>query len=563
MKAVTGTEMNKIDRYSIEQVGIPGIVLMENAALKIVKHVQEYFYAEQNTALKRRVVIAAGKGNNGGDAFAAARHLFGLGYRLNIYCLFEKEQISGDARVNFDILQKLGMKVFFLDADSGLDKFTEDISNSSLVIDGIFGTGFKGQVQGLAEKVINIINENSGYTLSIDIASGIESSSGAAASPCIHAHKTVTFEYPKIGQLIYPGAQYTGKLAIEGIGIPFQAAQSIDISTNLTDREYVKRVMPLRKAEFNTGPSRPKAPTSVGGWCQSAARSSMDSTNIQRKPNLPLNEGSFNKGNCGKVLIVAGSSGMAGSGCIASKASLRTGSGLVYSAVPQMLVNIYQSVVPEAVCIGLSDTGGVLNDNCVRDILDMAEKCDVAAIGPGLSGKDSIYEIIRLIADNIDIPVVLDADALNAAARNTDIFARFKKDVVITPHPGEMSRLTGLDTGYIQRNRMEVAVRYAKQWGITVVLKGAGTIIANKDGTVFINPTGNAGMATAGSGDALTGIIASLIGQGAEVFQSAAAGVYLHGLAGDIAAGAKGEHGVNAMDIVENIPYAVTRTIYH
>ena len=528
MKAVTGIDMGKLDKFSIEQIGISGVVLMENAALKIVKHIELYLqhkklaqnveaYFSQKKLAQNTVVIVAGKGNNAGDAFVVARHLIVAGMKVKLFCLFDKECINGDARLNFDILQSIGAVTEFLQNDSELDTLGSEIKNAQIVIDGIFGTGFTGQIQGHIEKAIQIINENSNYTISIDIASGIESATGRVAGTCVQAHKTVTFELPKIGQLVYPGIYFTGELVVESIGMPRQAIESITLNTNLTDSNFIKAVIPKRKSEFN-------------------------------------------KGNCGRVVVVSGSIGMAGSGCIAAKASLRTGSGLVYLAGPSSLINIYQSVVPEAIAINLEENNGIISENSKNIILDILGKCNAAAIGPGLSSDGSIYNIVSSIAENVSIPVVLDADALNALAKNTDILRKFQKAVVVTPHPGEMSRLTGLDISYIQANRIEVARKYASLWGVVVVLKGARTIIADKSGMIYINPTGNAGMATAGSGDALTGIIASLIGQGTGAFEAAVAGVYLHGLAGDIAAEEKGENGLNAMDIVESVPYAITHT---
>jgi hydroxyethylthiazole kinase-like uncharacterized protein yjeF len=514
MKVVTGIEMGKIDKYSIEQIGIPGIVLMENAALKIVKHIE--LYIEQNHLKIPNIMIVAGKGNNAGDAFAVARHLIISGKKVKTYCLFDNKYIVGDARINLDILQSLDADIEFLQDNSELDEFIINTKSSHIVLDGIFGTGFRGQINGHIAKVIEIINHNASYIMSIDIASGIEAATGKVANTCIKADKTVTFELPKIGQLIYPGKYNSGQLEIESIGMPSKSIQSIDININLTDLDFINSVIPIRKEEFN-------------------------------------------KGNCGKVLIVTGSLGMAGSGCIAAKASLRTGTGLVYIAAPSSLMNVYQSVVPEAVAIGLKDSNGVLEEEALDVIFDMLKKCNATAIGPGISTHKSIYNIVRSIAETAKIPLVIDADALNVIAEDTGIFNKFQKDVVITPHPGEMSRLTGLEIKYIQENRIEVAKMYASLWGVTVVLKGARTIIADKNGEVFINPTGNSGMATAGSGDALSGIIASLIGQGVRPFEAAIAGTYIHGLAGDIAAQEKGLYGINAMDIVENIPYALNK----
>ncbi len=516
MKAVNGAQMGLIDKYSIEKLGIPGMVLMENAALQIVKHVDIFF---DNKPLKpRAVTIVAGKGNNAGDAFAVARHLIIKGYSITIYCLFDKAFLVGDTLLNFDILHRLGAEVRPLYEAGHLIELEKDLSKAQLVIDGIFGTGFRGQVKGFPADVMDSMNRNSGYILSIDIASGVESATGRISESCIKADKTVTFELPKIGQLVYPGAAHTGELAVESIGIPRESVDSVDVDTFLTDIQTVRKMIPERAPEFN-------------------------------------------KGSCGKIAVITGSTGMAGSGCLASKASLRTGSGLVYIGAPKSMLDIYQSVVPEAVGVGLVEYNGVLGQNSIEGILKLIKKCDVAVIGPGLSSNEYIYYIISNLADKIDIPIVLDADALNVIAKDTSLFSKFGNKVVITPHPGEMARLTGLDVNYIQENRLEVARKYAKLWGVTLVLKGARTIIADSRGRVHINPTGNSGMATAGSGDSLTGIIASLMGQGADGVEAAVAGVFLHGLAGDYAAGQRGEYGLTAMDIVESIPEAIREVL--
>ncbi len=519
MKAVTGAQMGEIDKYSIEKMGIPGIVLMENAALKIVKHVNLFFMegkASQNS--HNTVVIIAGKGNNAGDAYAVSRHLLIAGYDVITYSLFDSAFLMGDAKLNHDMAKRLGADMRRLEDISELGGFTEALKKASMVIDGIFGTGFKGVVKGFIADVMNTINSHSKFILSIDIASGTEAATGKVSDTCIKAHRTVAFELPKIGQLIYPGAEYAGELVVESISMPQESLDSVEINTFLTDRQTVRAFMPVRAADAN-------------------------------------------KGSCGKVAVVTGAQGMAGAGCMASKACLRTGSGLVYVAAPRSLLGIYQCVVPEAVGVGLAEYNGVLGPDSVDGITGLLKKCNAAVIGPGLSSNESIYSVIKALSEKIAVPVVLDADALNALSADTGILASFKKQVVITPHPGEMARLTGLDTGYIQRNRLEVARKFSRLWGVTLVLKGARTIIADSRGTAYINPTGNAGMATAGSGDSLSGIIASLMGQGAGAFEAAVAGVYLHGLAGDISSGEKGEYGLTAMDIVENIPGAIKTII--
>lgn len=516
MRVVTGTQMSKIDKHSIEQLGIPSIVLMENAALKLAAHIEAYL--GQKPQLSKEVLIIAGKGNNAGDAFAAARHLHIKGYGVKLYCIFEKAVFAGDAKTTLDIAAALGLEIKYLTGGCEFIELTRDIKEAQIVVDGIFGTGFKGEIEGHIARVVELVNAHSKYTVSIDIASGIDSAAGRISASCIKAHKTVTFELPKIGQLTYPGIEYTGCLAVESIGIPRQAIESAEIQTFLTEAVMVRDILPRRNADFN-------------------------------------------KGNCGKAVIITGSAGMAGSGCLSSKACLKTGSGLVYVAAPASMINIYQSVVPEAIAIGLEEENGILSLQSTDKICGTIKKCDVVAIGPGLSADKCIYCILESIADKIDVPVVLDADALNAAANDTGIFKKFRNEVVITPHPGEMSRLTGLETNYIQSNRLEAARKYAELWDVIVVLKGANTIIADPKGNAYINPTGNAGMATAGSGDSLTGIITSLAGQGAPALEAAVAGAYLHGLAGDMAAEEKGQYGLTAMDIVEYIPYAIKKVL--
>ncbi len=516
MKAVTGKEMGMIDKYCIANIGIPGIVLMENAALKVVKHVD--LYLEKEHPLPIHAVIIAGKGNNAGDAFAVARHLWIQDKKIELYCLFGKEVLTGDAKLNFEIMETIGVPVKYLGVNATQEELCTDIQKAELVLDGIFGTGFRGEIQGIIKQATDIVNRYSRHTISIDIASGIDSATGRTSETCIKAHKTVTFQCPKIGQLVYPGADYTGELVVESIGMPSQAVEYITETTTWIDREVVKSLIPSRKAEYN-------------------------------------------KGNCGKVAVVSGSTGMAGSGCLTAKACLRTGSGLVYMAVPSNLINICQTVVPEAVVVNLADSRDTISEKNLNEIIELLKKCDVAAIGPGISTEKSLYNIIKRLAETTDLPIILDADALNIISQNTELFGAFKNQVVVTPHPGEMSRLTGLSISYIQDNRIEVAKKFAALWGVTVVLKGARTVIADEKGHVYINSTGNAGMATAGSGDSLTGIIASLVGQGADAASAAIAGVYLHGLAGDIAAQWKGEYGLNAMDIVENIPTAILETI--
>lgn len=522
MKVVTPQQMGGIDRLCIEEFGIPGVVLMENAALRVVEEIEKSLEILPG----KYIFVFAGKGNNGGDAFAVARHLFNKGAEVKVFLLAEKSAITGDARINLNILEKSGVDVKELANSPGtaaspdlkklsLERLSSELSLADIIVDGIFGTGLKGGVKGLAAEVIGLINKSRKPVISIDIPSGLNGESGKVEGICIKASKTVTFGLPKTGLLVHPGCEYTGELVIADIGIPARAVERFDIRTFLVDRLLVRGMLPKRVPDSN-------------------------------------------KGDYGRVLVISGSTGMTGAGCLAATAALRSGAGLVYLGVPSSLVHIYDSVVKETVALPFEDEGkGYLSKKGIDGIISAMKGKDVIAVGPGLSVNDDVAAVVISIVENAEVPLVLDADALNVLSRQPATLKSIKAGAVITPHPGEMARLAGISIGEVQDNRLEVARDFASRWGVTTVLKGARTVIATPDGRLFINPTGNAGMATGGSGDVLTGVIASLTGQGLDVTEAAVAGVYLHGLAGDRAAAQKGQHGLIAGDIAEELPYAI------
>jgi hydroxyethylthiazole kinase-like uncharacterized protein yjeF len=511
MKVVTPRQMNQIDSLAINSIGIPGIVLMENAALRVVEEVNNYL----GTVSCKKVFIFAGKGNNGGDAFAVARHLFNRGAKVYTYAVANKKDIAGDALVNLDILEKSGAEVWELTNLLQLEELKWELSTADLVIDGIFGTGLRGKIVGMQAEVIKAINLSDKPVISIDIPSGINGETGQVLGCCVKALKTITFALPKVGLIVHPGCEFVGELIIADIGIPQKVIESLNIKTNIIDRGLVSRLMPARQCESN-------------------------------------------KGDYGRVLIVTGSTGMTGAGCLSASAALRSGAGLVYLAVPSSLSYIYSISFKESITIPLEDDGaGFLCRKSIKPLLGGMKKKDVIAIGPGLSVNDFSIEIVDAVIRNSQVPVVMDADALNATARDISVLKQRKTQMVVTPHPGEMARLTGMSVEDVQGNRMETAKEFAAKYGVITVLKGAKTIIADPDGTVYINPSGNPGMATAGTGDVLTGIIAGLIGQGVKPLDAAVAGVYLHGMAGDRAAEEKGQHGLIAGDIAEGLPYVI------
>ncbi len=510
MKLAAPKQMNEIDSYAINRLGIPGIVLMENAAARVVEEI-----ADQcgGSVLGRNVLLLAGKGNNGGDAFAAARMLDAAGAKASLFLLVQRNEVTGDARINLDRLANTGIEVIELTDERQIALLDASLKDSELVIDGIFGTGFRGRPEGAAKAVIEAVNHSKKRVIAIDIPSGVNGETGETPGVCIKAAVTVTFCLPKPGLILHPGCEQTGRLVVADIGILPEAVERANINMHVIDREQVTDIIPKR---------------------------SNDSS----------------KGDYGKVLIVTGSTGMTGSGCLAANAAMRTGSGLVYVAVPAGLSTIYSTKLTEPIILPLQDNGsGSLSAACSGQIVKAMNRMDAAAIGPGLSLNDEIVEAVRKVIRESRIPLVLDADALNAAARDASMLRDCKAEVVITPHPGEMARLTGLSIREVQNDRLKVAAEFARRYGVIVVLKGSRTVVALPDGTIHVNVTGNPGMATGGAGDVLAGIIVSLAGQGVKPAEAAIAGVYLHGAAGDAAAGKKGMHGMIASDIIEELPY--------
>jgi NAD(P)H-hydrate epimerase len=468
--------------------------------------------------------VLCGSGGNGGDGFVAARYLHSAGIKTEVFLISPESKISSaDSLENLKILKSLHLTIIELASDDSFKQLKSSIIDSNIVIDAMYGIGSRGEIKDVAARAVDLVNDlkkeikgKRPYTvLSVDVPSGTDASTGEVSGKCVSADITVTFEYPKIGLLRYPASKFAGKIITASIGIPkpnpiepqIQVSPKKEIKQmiegiQVTDSRYVAGVIPRRKVDYN-------------------------------------------KGNCGKVLVIAGSSGMMGAAVLTANAALRTGSGLVTLCVPDKIKDMVNSMSLETVVAGFADLDEKLKE------------CDCIAIGPGLSkGKNVIKIVSGLIrSKKIKVPLVIDADGLNAIT-DPSILKAAGKEMVLTPHPGEFSRLCGKPIDEIQRNRIISASRFADKYGVTTVLKGAYTVIAG-GGRTFINPTGNPGMASAGVGDVLTGIIASLIGQGADVFNSAVAGTYIHGMAGNLAASIKGEHGLIASDIIDSIPYTL------
>jgi len=515
MKIVAPHQMKLIDETAIYKYGIPGIVLMENAARCVV---DEILSLKTNCAA--RAVIFAGKGNNGGDAFAVARHLSNKGWAVLVYALCKQEDVKGDALINLNILLNMGIKVNFIPNDAVLDqntvhKIEQDIALCGIVVDGIYGTGFKGQIKGNISTIIDIINRLSAITVAIDVPSGVDASSGKVSDPHIKAYCTVTFQLAKIGLLIHPGCEAAGMIRIADIGIPKNVNDEFDIKTWAIDFDMAKQLLPVR---------------------------------VQNS----------NKGDYGKILLIAGSRGMTGAACLAAKAAYKAGAGLVYLCIPSSICSIYEQNVIDAVKLPYDDENkGFLNKKSLQYIVNQCRSKDVVSIGPGLGIDSETVSCVNEILMHVKNPLVIDADALNALSISGIEGINFNGNAVLTPHPKEMSRLTGLSVEEIENDRIGVALSFSHTINAIVVLKGSRTVVAMPDGRAYINTTGNPGMAVAGSGDLLTGIISAFAGQGLPLDKAAAIGVFVHGLAGDLAAQKIGMHGMTAEDILYSIPYAI------
>jgi ADP-dependent NAD(P)H-hydrate dehydratase / NAD(P)H-hydrate epimerase len=527
MKILTAAEMREVDRLTTERYGIPSLTLMENAGRSVAEFIRDRFPRLE----RRRIVVLCGKGNNGGDGFVTARHLREMGAKVSA-CLFAAtEEVCGDAATNLKRWHESSGELHVIRSTADWQGAKQVLRSADIIVDALLGTGVRGPVEGLLAEVIADVNlhDPSQTVAAVDIPSGLNADSGEFNLNCVGANYTVTFSAPKVGMFRGRAERMVGNPLVREIGSPAELV-----------------------AEVGQGKL----------WWADANQFAAFA--IRRRP-----EG--HKGDYGHTLIVAGSVGKTGAAVLASWAALRVGAGLVTVATPEPALATIAAHTPEVMTEPLPATnaGTIALRSLDGGRFDsLAEGKRALGIGPGLSTNAETQEFVRTIVGRRMVPIVLDADGLNAFAGRSAELKNPRGLLALTPHPGEMARLLGCSTKDVQSNRVELALKSAADWKACVILKGHQTVIASPGGKAFINSTGNPGMGTGGTGDVLTGMLAGLIaqhGQGLNYSgyaQLLAFGVYLHGLAGDLAYADLGEAPLMASDLIRAIPRAYQRFFF-
>jgi hydroxyethylthiazole kinase-like uncharacterized protein yjeF len=507
MLVVTAEQMREIDRLTIQKYGVPSLDLMERAGEGIAQAILERF----GRTAKKGVLVVAGKGNNGGDGLVVARLLKKKRLPCEVVLLSKRSEVSADAAENLRALLRLKGKVSELDG-GGLDLLTRCMSGKGLLIDAILGTGTKQAVRGLYADAITAMNTSGLPIVAVDIPSGLHTDSGTPLGVSIQAELTVALGSPKLGEVIYPGLDYVGDLAVADIGLDPRAVAEVSPKTELLTQPEICSLVPIRESDTH-------------------------------------------KGTYGHVLVLAGSRGKTGAAILACRAAMRSGAGLATLAGPRSLNNIFASSLVEVMTEPLRENGAEeMEPPKDEEWRRMLERKDVLLFGPGIGVNDSVRSALRWLLNNLELPWVIDADGLSNLAREIDRLRRAKTPPILTPHPGEMARLIDKTTAAVNQDRIGIARAFATEHRCHIVLKGARTVIATAEGKVFINPTGNPGMASGGMGDVLAGMLAAFLGQGFTPEDAMKLGVYLHGFVGDRAAAEKGPIGLIASDVIEGLP---------
>jgi len=511
MKVLTSAEMKEIDRQTIEELGIPGPVLMENAGIQIFRFLQTILpYCDGD-----RIVIVAGRGNNGGDGLVIARHLFNHGMVAQVLLLAGKDEVKGDAALNLRIAEKIGVPVAEIRSEADWKTKGRLIKQASVIVDAIFGTGLSKPAAGLYAKAIEDINRTDAFKLAVDIPSGLSSDSFEIIGPAVKADVTVTLAAPKIAHVLPPAEEWVGELVVADISVPPQLLSAPQLKLELVEKRSLIRSFRKRQKDSH-------------------------------------------KGSYGHLFIIAGSFGKTGAAVMAAKAALKTGAGLVTVGTPKSCLPIVARGMVELMTEPLAETEErTIAEAAVPRALALLKGKDALLIGPGISTDKSTIDFVAKIIPELRLPLVIDADGLNILSLKPGLLKQLPKPAILTPHPGEFARLVGLGLRDVIKSKLDLALAFAREHGVYLILKGYRTLICSPDGRTFVNPTGNPGMATGGSGDVLSGMIASFLMQDGDPLKAALAAVYIHGLSGDLAAEKMGERALVAGDLIRFLPAAL------
>jgi NAD(P)H-hydrate epimerase len=510
MKLMTPEQMRMIDKRAIDEYSIPSILLMEHAAYNVFMSIKERY-------VHKNIVIVCGPGNNGGDGFALARQVeIWTDNNVKVLLAAKPSELSKDGKVYYDICRHTKIDIIQVVTEN-IETAYKELREADLIVDALFGTGLTRKIEGLYAEVICQMNASPAYTISIDIPSGIDGHTGKVQGIGVQADKTITFALPKIGLYVYPAIDYTGEVEVVDIGIPKAIIDRAETSFYSIDKEAVKKLLPRRSTRSN-------------------------------------------KGTYGKVLIVGGQTGMSGAVVLTSKAALMAGAGIVTAAVPKAIHDIIEQKTTEVLSVPLQDKEGHISKDADKELRELIERHDVIAIGPGIGRNEDIKHLLLMILLS-DKPCVIDADALFFLREMLEILKVRKAPVIITPHPGEMSRLTHLSIDAILDNPLTITRDFAKNNHIVTALKIERTVVGDTEGNIYINRGGNSGMAKGGSGDVLTGIIAGLLAQKMMPKDAAVLGVYLHARAADIMKASRTEYTMIPSDLYKGLSKAFKEVV--
>ncbi|MCL4540194.1 MAG: NAD(P)H-hydrate dehydratase [Bacteroidetes bacterium] len=508
---LTAEEMRECDREAVEGGKVTGQALMDKAALGVAKVAGKLL----GDVRGKRIAVLCGKGNNGGDGFGAAVYLGQMGAEVKVVLIGSSVEVSGDAKIFYDKVKNMSTEQARIEVEE-FSKAVDhlDLNDFDLVIDAVLGTGLKDEPKDNAKKAIAMMTEALTQVLSVDVPSGLDSNTGTVHGAAPHPVATATMGYAKRGLVMNDGKDCSGDVYIVDIGMPASLAAMSAVQTLVITGDDVRHMLPRRKSETY-------------------------------------------KHAVGKVFALVGSVGMTGAGIMVGRAAMRSGAGTVVLGVPSELNVVYESQLTEVMTIPLPQTGdGSLSLAVLLQIRNNLEWADVLVIGPGLSRNQETSQLIAKVLRSYDGKMVIDADGLNAIADQPGILSETAADIILTPHHGEFSRITGFSVEDIAKDRIEMARNYARENKVTLVLKGSPTVIASKEGEVYVNVHGNPGMATAGMGDVLTGTIAAMVSQKLSMVNASIAGVYLHSVAGDLAVASKGIYSLISSDVIETLPEA-------